>query len=74
MTVRYDSAPSSQRQRLGATTSVDLFEASYSPYLKLEFQPLSWMRFVGGIRADVYQFDVRESLSRLPRAARGRNQ
>ena len=48
-----------QRQRLGATTSVDLFEASYSPYLKLEFQPLSWMRFVGGIRADVYQFDVR---------------
>jgi outer membrane receptor protein involved in Fe transport len=48
------------RERLGTTTSVDLFEASYSPYLKLEFQPLSWMRFVGGVRSDVYQFDVRD--------------
>jgi outer membrane receptor protein involved in Fe transport len=49
-----------ERERLGTTTSVDLFEASYSPYLKLEFQPLSWMRFVGGVRSDVYQFDVRD--------------
>jgi hypothetical protein len=49
-----------QRGRLGTTTDSDLFEASYSPYLKLEFQPLSWMRFVGGIRGDAYQFDVRD--------------
>jgi len=48
-----------QRRRLGATTSVDLFEASYSSYVKLEFQPLRWMQFVGGIRADVYQSDLR---------------
>jgi outer membrane receptor protein involved in Fe transport len=48
------------RERLATTTSIDLFEASYSPYLKLEFQPFSWMRFVGGIRSDVYQFDVRD--------------
>jgi outer membrane receptor protein involved in Fe transport len=47
-----------QRQRFDTTTSSDLFEASYSPYLKLEFQPYTWMRFVGGLRADVYQFDV----------------
>jgi outer membrane receptor protein involved in Fe transport len=49
-----------RRQRLGTTVSVDLFEASYSPYLKLEFQPLRWLRVVGGVRADVFQFDVRD--------------
>ena len=71
MTVEVRLGTQRQRQRLGTTTSVDLFEASYSPYLKLEFQPLSWMRFVGGIRADVYQFDVRNRCPRLHRAARG---
>jgi hypothetical protein len=69
MTVRCSLARN-VAERLGTTTSVELFEASYSPYFKLNFQPLSWMRCAGGIRSGVYQFDVRD---RCPdeRAARG---
>lgn len=49
-----------QRQRVLLSTTVNssIHEASYSPYLKLEFQPASWMRFVGGARADMFTFNV----------------
>ena len=44
-------------------------EASYSPYVKLELQPLPWMRLVGGVRADYFTFDVTNLCETCPRAA-----
>jgi hypothetical protein len=48
-----------KRNPLGTTTDSDIMEASYSPYLKAEFQPLPWMRLAGGVRGEVFTFDVR---------------
>lgn len=64
MQTRVDNAHvrlSSQRQGvlLGTTSDSRIHEASYSPYLKLEFQPAPWARLTGGTRADVFQFNVR---------------
>lgn len=49
-----------QHQRILLSTTVNsaIHEASYSPYLKVEFQPTSWMRLVGGARADFFTFNV----------------
>lgn len=47
-----------QRQPLSTKTDSTIVEASYSPYLKLEFQPVSWARLNGGARADVFTFNV----------------
>jgi len=52
-----------QRIRTGTTTNVDLLEASYSPYLKLDLQPLPWLRFVGGVRGDYFHYSVRDRLN-----------
>ena len=52
-----------QRTAIGTTTDVDLLEASYSPYLKLDFQPLKWLRFDGGVRYDYFHYDVRDKLN-----------
>lgn len=52
-----------QRVRTRTTTDVDLLEASYSPYLKLDFQPMTWLRFVGGARGDYFHYDVRDKLN-----------
>jgi outer membrane receptor protein involved in Fe transport len=48
-----------RRNPLATTTDSDIMEASYSPYLKAEFQPLPWMRLAGGVRGEVFTFDVR---------------
>lgn len=44
---------------LGPTSDSRIHEVSYSPYLKVEFQPAPWARLTGGTRADVFQFNVR---------------
>lgn len=44
---------------LGTTSDSRIHEASYSPYLRLEFQPAPWARLTGGTRADYFQFNVR---------------
>lgn len=51
-----------QRRRapLGTTSDSDIVVVSYSPYMKVEVQPLPWMRLVGGARADFFQFEVRD--------------
>jgi outer membrane receptor protein involved in Fe transport len=36
-----------------------IFEASYAPFLKLDLQPTSWLRLSGGVRTEVFTFDVR---------------
>jgi outer membrane receptor protein involved in Fe transport len=48
-----------RRTPLGTTTDSDIFEASYSPYVKLEVQPTRWIRLAGGIRSEIFTFDVR---------------
>jgi len=51
------------RTRLNTTTDVDLLEASYSPYFKLDLRPLTWARFVGGVRGDYFRYRVRDNLN-----------
>lgn len=48
------------RDALAITQESRIFEASYSPYLKLETQLLPWLRFSGGGRADLFTFDVND--------------
>jgi outer membrane receptor for Fe3+-dicitrate len=47
------------RNPLGTTIDSDILEASYSPFLKLEVQPTPWMLLSGGVRSEVFTFDVR---------------
>jgi hypothetical protein len=47
------------RNPLSPTTDSDVLEASYAPFLKTEFQPTQWMRVSGGVRSEVFTFDVR---------------
>jgi hypothetical protein len=48
-----------KRNPTGTTTDTDVLEASYSPFVKAELQPTRWMRLVGGLRGDLFTFDVR---------------
>ncbi len=43
---------------LGTTSDSQIHESSYSPYLKLEVYPAPWARFTGGVRSDLFHFDV----------------
>jgi len=49
-----------KRNSLAITQASDIFEASYSPYLKLDLQFLPWLRFVGGGRVDVFTYHVND--------------
>jgi hypothetical protein len=51
--------PQVTRTPLGTTVDSDIQEASYAPYLKAEYQPVSWLRVAGGVRSEVFTFDVR---------------
>jgi hypothetical protein len=42
----------------GTTIDSDAFSASYAPFVKAEVQPLPWVRFTGGVRGEVFTFDV----------------
>lgn len=48
-----------KRTPTGTTTDSDILEASYAPFVKAEIQPTSWLRLVGGLRAETFTFDVR---------------
>lgn len=48
-----------KRNPLDTTIESDVMEASYSPFVKAEIQPAPWMRLVGGVRGEVFTFDVR---------------
>lgn len=47
------------RINTGTTTDSDILEASYAPFVKAEVQPAFWMRLSGGLRSEVFTFDVR---------------
>ncbi|MBI4402462.1 MAG: TonB-dependent receptor plug domain-containing protein [Nitrospirae bacterium] len=61
-----------RRERLGTTVDADILQASYSPYLKLEFQLMPWMRLVGGARSDVFTFDVKNRCATCPQQPNGK--
>lgn len=61
-----------QRALLSVTSDSDILEASYSPYLKLEFQPTPWMRVNGGSRADFFTFNVQNLCATCAQQPNGR--
>jgi outer membrane receptor protein involved in Fe transport len=60
------------RRPTGITTDSDILEASYSPFVKAEVQPTSWMRIAGGLRAETFTFDVRNRCSTCTEQPAGR--
>jgi hypothetical protein len=60
------------RMPTGATTDSDILQASYAPFIKAEVQPTSWMRLVGGLRAETFTFDVRNRCSTCAEQPAGR--
>jgi outer membrane receptor for Fe3+-dicitrate len=61
-----------RRNPLGTTSDSDISEASYSPFVKLEVLPISWMRLTGGVRSELFTFDVRNRCSGCPEQPAGR--
>jgi outer membrane receptor protein involved in Fe transport len=49
-----------------------VLEASYAPFVKAEVQPTSWMRLVGGLRAETFTFDVRNRCATCAEPSAGR--
>jgi len=49
-----------KHEALAITQESDIFEASYSPYLRLDLQFLPWLRMVGGRRVDVFTYNVKD--------------
>ena len=47
-----------QRHQLARTQDVSIQEQSYSPFVKFDIVPLSWLRFVTGARGDIFTYDV----------------
>ena len=61
-----------KRTPTGTTTDSDVLEASYAPFVKAEVQPTSWMRLVGGLRAETFTFDVRNRCATCSEPSAGR--
>jgi hypothetical protein len=61
-----------KRTPTGTTTDSDVLEASYAPFVKAEVQPTSWMRLVGGLRAEAFTFDVRNRCAACAEQPAGR--
>ena len=61
-----------KRTPTGTIVQSAVQEASYSPYVKLELQPMPWMRLAGGVRADYFTFDVRNLCDTCPEQPAGR--
>ena len=49
------------RDRFNVIRKDDIFQASYGVFSELEFKPLSWLRVIPGMRADLINFDVQHS-------------
>ena len=51
---------------LDRTQDVNIFETSYSPFVKFDSRPLPWLRFVTGARGDIFNFNVHNNLIGVP--------
>lgn len=65
--------PQFRRNPLGTTVDTDILEASYSPFFKAEFQPAPWIRFAGGVRSELFTFNVRNRCETCPEQPAGRS-
>jgi outer membrane receptor protein involved in Fe transport len=54
------------RHLLARTEDSDIFQTSYSPYVKFDTVPLPWLRIVTGARGDILNFNVSNNLSGVP--------
>ena len=54
------------RHLLERTQDVNVFETSYSPYVKFDLTPFPWLRFMTGARGDVFYYDVHNNLTGVP--------
>ncbi len=61
-----------KRMPTGPTTDSDILEASYAPFVKVELQPMPWMRLAGGLRAETFTFDVRNRCATCQEQPAGR--
>ena len=57
-TPRVVLATAVQRHQLARTQDVSIQEQSYSPFVKFDIVPLSWLRLVTGARGDIFTYDV----------------
>ncbi|MGH7232492.1 MAG: TonB-dependent receptor, partial [Nitrospiraceae bacterium] len=64
--------PQMTRNPLGTTVDSDVLEASYAPFLKAEFQPTQWLRLAGGVRSEIFTFNVRNRCPDCPEQPAGR--
>jgi outer membrane receptor protein involved in Fe transport len=60
------------RNPLGTTSDSAIQEASYAPFLKVEVQSTPWLRLAGGVRSEVFTFDVRNRCATCSAQSAGR--
>src|SRR5262245_9163865 len=54
------------RHLLLTTEDINIFEASYSPYVRFDWTPLPWLRYVTAARGDIFTFNVHNNLVGAP--------
>ncbi|HYB42421.1 MAG TPA: TonB-dependent receptor plug domain-containing protein [Candidatus Methylomirabilis sp.] len=59
-------ANTADRHLLQTTQDVNIFETSYSPFLKFDVALAPWARVVTGARGDVFNFNVTNNLTGVP--------
>jgi outer membrane receptor protein involved in Fe transport len=65
-------ANATQRHLTSRTQDVKITEQSISPFLKLDLLPVDKVRLVAGIRGDVFDYDVRQSVDTTEGSLNGR--
>ncbi|MEM7412843.1 MAG: TonB-dependent receptor [Myxococcota bacterium] len=58
-----------RRQRTGFSNDDEIVEATLAPYVQLEFSPLPWIDWVGGLRYETLLFDVESRRTSGPNGA-----
>jgi TonB-dependent Receptor Plug Domain len=51
------------RRQLDRIQDVDIVEQSYSPFVKFDLTPLPWLRFMTGVRGDIFHYKVTDNLN-----------
>lgn len=59
------------RASTGTTTDSNILSGSYAPFVKVEVQPWTWIRVIGGLRWETFTFDVRNVCALCARRPEG---
>ena len=54
------------RHLLERSQDVSIFETSYSPFVRFDYTPLPWLRFITGARGDIFNYNVHNNLIGVP--------